>query len=78
MNSLTTIDWTLLGKELRIAALDAHEGELPSIDLAYSFLMENPECFSGGFEEEGWPAGMPPGPNEELCAAYYADGDDCL
>ena len=49
------LNWTKLGHELRVAALDAHEGELPIVDEAYKFLLSNPECF--GYEE--WPANIP-------------------
>lgn len=38
------LDWTKLGAALRASALDAH-GYLPSIDIAYAFLLDNPECF---------------------------------
>jgi hypothetical protein len=61
------MDWTQLGRLLRQSALDAHDGELPTVYTAYSFLLDNPECFYG----EEWPADMPAEPNIELIAAYY-------
>lgn len=39
------IDWESIGKALRESAMDAHEGELPPIRIAYDFLLENPSCF---------------------------------
>ena len=42
----------------------------PHVDVAYSFLLENPECF--GFEE--WAADMPREANIELIASYYDVG----
>ena len=69
-----TMDWTKLGWELRESALDAHDGELPSINIAYSFLLENPECFG----REDWPEDMPQEPNIELIAAYYAAGEAAI
>ena len=39
------MDWTKIGQTLRESALDAHDGELPSVGTAYSFLLDNPECF---------------------------------
>jgi hypothetical protein len=60
------MDWTKLGRELRQFADDAHDGSTPSVDIAYEFLLNNPECF--GCEE--WPADMPAEPPIELIAAY--------
>lgn len=40
-----TLDWTKLGQALRESALDAHGGVLPPLQFAYSFLLDNPECF---------------------------------
>ncbi len=60
------LDFFALGKELRESADDAHEGETPSLDLAYSFLTDNPECF--GYEE--WPSDMPETAPEELQRSY--------
>ena len=65
----TKINWSDIGKELRTGADDAHEGVTPDIRIAYSFLLDNPECF--GFEE--WPEDMPQRPNIELIAAYFGD-----
>jgi hypothetical protein len=61
-----TLDWARLGAELRVSAKDAHDGNLPPVEMAYGFLVANPECF--GFEE--WPADLPAEPNDELIAAY--------
>lgn len=63
------LNWTQLGRELRQAADDAHGGHehAPNIDIAYLFLLENPECF--GYEE--WPSDMPQQANIELIYAYY-------
>lgn len=61
-----TLDWAMLGRELRASAGDAHEGNTPSLDFAYSFLLDNPECF--GYEE--WPADMPAVAPEELQRTY--------
>jgi hypothetical protein len=65
--SAPVFDWTRLGAELRASALDAHDGNLPPVEMSYDFLMANPECF--GFEE--WPADLPAEPNIELVAAYF-------
>lgn len=60
------LDWAKLGKALRESADDAHENDTPSLDLSYSFLIDNPECF--GYEE--WPADMPATAPEAMCIAY--------
>ena len=60
------LDYTALGRELRASADAAHEGNTPSIDLAYSFLLDNPECF--GHDE--WPEDMPKTAPEELQRVY--------
>ena len=62
------LNWTRIGKSLRASALDAHDGALPPVDLAYSFLSGNPECF---IDSNEWPADMPTIPPSELIAAYY-------
>lgn len=64
------IDWMKLGQELRQSADAAHEGDTPSVELAYQFLLENPECFLAGDDPE-WPAGMPAEPNVRLVNGYY-------
>lgn len=66
----------LLGHALRESALDAHDGDLPHISMAYGFLLDNPECFAdfaslGMDGEPIWPADMPAEPSIELIAAYY-------
>jgi hypothetical protein len=61
-------DWTKIGATLRESALSAHGGELPSVETAYGFLLDNPECFG---ELEAWPDDMPQRPNAEVMAAYY-------
>jgi hypothetical protein len=45
----------------------------PDITIAYSFLLENPECFvlDENCEDQEWPADMPQVPPMELIAAYY-------
>jgi hypothetical protein len=64
---MTMLNWTELGVELRAAARDAGFAPVPTVFLAYSFLLENPECFG----RESWPDDMPAEPNIELIAAYY-------
>jgi hypothetical protein len=65
---LTFVSWTKLGAELRASSNDmSGTNPIPSVDTAYAFLLENPECF--GFEE--WPQDMPGEPNIELIWAYY-------
>jgi hypothetical protein len=74
--AILNLDWKALGKALRQSADDAHEGDTPSVDLAYSFLLDNPECFKQTDENgdcEDWPEGMPQEPPVELVAAYYGD-----
>jgi hypothetical protein len=81
-----TLDWTALGEALRESALDAHDGVLPPLQFAYSFLLDNPECFlhvmpmevamSAVFQADPeWPDDMPQEPNIELIAAYYRAGE---
>lgn len=55
-----SIDWDALGRKLRASEF------APPIDIAYSFLIENPEHF--GYDK--WPAGMPGAAPEELQRAY--------
>jgi len=63
------LNWQKLGAELRQSALDAHAGELPHVDMAYGFLLDNPECFQA--DDQPWPDDMPGEPPLELIAAYY-------
>jgi hypothetical protein len=65
---MPNLNWTKIGEALRESALDAHQGGLPPLQDAYSFLLENPACFIG---VEEWPADMPAEPPVELMAAYY-------
>jgi hypothetical protein len=58
--------WWKLGKELRESAMDAHDGDVPAVGIAYGFLLDNPECF--GFEE--WPENMPQSAPESLTWTY--------
>jgi hypothetical protein len=62
------LDWTALGTALRGSAMDAHDGELPNVSIAYQFLLDNPECFTDG---DSWPDDMPNEALVELIAAYY-------
>ena len=73
MSSQTNMDWAKLGRALRESADDAHDGRTPDITIAYSFLLENPECFvlDENGEDQEWPADMPQVPPMELIAAYY-------
>ena len=65
------LDWSAMGRHLRTSALDAHEGQLPPVDIAYSFLLDNWEIFCNEDDESWeWPADMPQKPNIELIAAY--------
>lgn len=61
---LAGMNWKILGQQLRQSVLDAH-GELVDVDIAWAFLIDNPECFG----ETEWPdmTFMPP---MELVAAY--------
>jgi hypothetical protein len=61
------LDYTKLGAMLRASALDAHNGELPSLDIAYTFMLDNPEYFIDGDEWSDMPAVAP----EALAFAYY-------
>jgi hypothetical protein len=67
------MDWAKLARALRESADDAHDGRTPDITIAYSFLLENPECFvlDENGEDQEWPADMPQVPPMELIAAYY-------
>lgn len=64
--SLSDIDWRKLGEALRENATEAFGATMPPLDSAYTFLLDNPECF--GYEE--WPADMPQTAPEELQRAY--------
>lgn len=63
------IDWIELGKAARISADDAHEGDTPDVRIAYSFVLDNPECFTDS--DEWFPRTMPAEPNIEFIAGYY-------
>ena len=69
MTTTTAFDWERMGKDLRQSAMDAHDGQLPRIDIAYSFLLDNPECF---IDADVWPVDMPAEPPIELVYAYYS------
>jgi hypothetical protein len=60
------LDWAKLGRELRAGADEAHENDTPSLDIAWDFLLENPECF--GYDQ--WPSNMPKYAPEALQRAY--------
>lgn len=67
MTAPTAMNWNELGRAAREAADDAFDGIAPHVDVAYTFLCDNPACF--GCDE--WPVPMPPEPNIEFIAAYY-------
>ena len=70
--TLKEIDWPKLGQALRESAMDTHDGELPSVDIAYSFLLDNPECFADlESDDDEWPENMPTEPPFDLISAYY-------
>ncbi len=52
------LNWTKLGKALRVSAKDAHDRNLPDVRIAYSFMLDNPECF---IDQDVWPDDMPQG-----------------
>lgn len=60
-----------LGRELWQAAKDAHGADMPTAEMAYQFLLDNPECF--GCEE--WPEDMPSEAPEALVAAFYSEAE---
>jgi hypothetical protein len=72
--STSGLDWTKLGKLARQSALDAHNGELPSVEIAYSFMLCNPECFLAE-DELDWPQEMPSDPPADFIAAYNASAE---
>jgi hypothetical protein len=61
-------DWAKLGRELWQAAKDAHGTGMPSAEMAYLFLLDNPECF--GDVDSEWPLDMPQEAPEALVEAY--------
>ena len=63
----SNINWTDIGHCLRECAMDAHEGWLPPLAVAWDFLLDNPPAFVG----EEWPDNMPDEAPLELIAAYY-------
>ena len=66
---VSELDWTLLGHELRQNDEDAHGPDhLYGVMGAYGFLLDNPECFTGG--QNGWPEDMPLDPPLELVLGY--------
>ena len=73
---LADIDWSQLGSDLRMSATDAHDGQTPEVNIAYSFMLDNPECFLGdssafSLEWVFWPKDMPTEPPAALVATYY-------
>lgn len=79
---MINLDWTRLGMALRSSADDAHgAGNTPTVEIAYSFLLDNPEFFLPDPAEgdQEWPADMPKHPPAELVAAYFgvACAPDC-
>ena len=75
LKSAQNLDWQRLGVALRACALDAHEGELPPVDIAYSFLLENPECFGQNEWPYDWPTDMPQEAPTELLASYLVGAE---
>ena len=71
VTSASLLDWLDLGKQARQAVEDCGTLDVQQIDDAYSFLLDNPECFL--FTE--WPADMPKGPRVEFLAGYFGLGD---
>lgn len=65
-----TLNYTTLGAAVRQSALDAHEGVLPHVSIAYQFMLDNPECFSARDT-----ADMPAEPPVEFITAYYRDSE---
>lgn len=59
------LDWYKLGRETRVSADDAHEGDTPGLEIAWDFFRDNPECY--GFDQ--WPADFP-----EQAPAAWIDG----
>lgn len=52
---LRDLDWYDLGRYTRVSADDAHEGDTPSLEIAWDFFTENPECCG----HDQWPSDMP-------------------
>lgn len=46
MSNQVPLNWSKIGTALRESALEAHDGGLPPLKLAYEFLLDNPEIFS--------------------------------
>ena len=68
----TQIDFTKLGQDARVSADDAHEGDTPSVSLAYSFVLDNPECFMGSTDvNDQWPEDMPTEAPLAFIEGYY-------
>lgn len=44
------MNWNKLGQQVRESAMDAHDGELPELYIAYSFFLDNPHIFVGQAE----------------------------
>ena len=66
------LDWSALGAALRQSAMDVHDGKLPDVGVAYSFLRDNPECFLG--EDTTWH--MPAEPPLAFRLAYHHANPD--
>ncbi len=70
--TLAELDWRKLGRDLRKQTDEAHNGMTVRCEMAYSFMLNNAECFLEAVYDE-WPAGMPEQPPVELVLAYYED-----
>ena len=65
----SNLNWSKIGTALRESALEAHEGGLPPLKIAYEFLLEQDDwCVDGEWLDT---ADLPEEPPAELMAAYY-------
>lgn len=65
-----TLNYTTLGAAVRQFALEAREGVLPHVSIAYKFMLDNPECFSAGDTAE-----LPAEPPVEFIVGYYGTSE---
>jgi hypothetical protein len=45
MSNQVPLNWSKIGTALRESALEAHDGGLPPLKLAYEFMLDNPWLF---------------------------------